>query len=185
MKVRVPIKCVRHPVAIFRRPDEYAGVRPVIFDFLRSAYYKPEGNRLLFEGSLETELDEAGDAVDPDGYNEGITFDEVTKYSTWAAEALPVMGTKGLYERGYAGVYDNTPDQQPVIDELSEFGWENLYCVIGLSGHGFKLCPEFGRILSEMVLNGRFRDYDVSIFGLKRFSEGKLLRGRYPVSTIG
>jgi sarcosine oxidase subunit beta len=185
LEVEVPIKVVRHPVAIYRRPYEYSGKRPVVLDIPRSAYYKPEGAHSLYVGSLELELDLYGSEVDPDNYQEAITFDEVSVFSEKTATALPVMGEKGLYQRGYAGAYDNTPDQQPIIDELSDYGYRDIFCLVGLSGHGFKLCPEFGRIMASMVVEGTFRDYDVSIFGLGRFEKGRLLKGRYNVSTIG
>jgi sarcosine oxidase, subunit beta len=95
------------------------------------------------------------------------------------------MASKGRYERGYSGLYDNTPDQQPIIDELSEFGYPGVRCLVGLSGHGFKLSPEFGRIMASLVIDGRFDDYDISVFGLKRFETGRLLRSRYSLSTVG
>jgi sarcosine oxidase, subunit beta len=183
--IPVPIKVVRHPVTIYRRPDEYRGVRPCVFDFGQSAYYKPEGVSLLFVGSLEAELDEAGLPVDPDNYDTDVTFDEVERLSTWTSKTFPIMASKGKYERGYGGIYDDTPDQQPVIDELSAYGFPGLFCLVGLSGHGFKLSPEFGRIMASMVTRGSFPDYDVSVFGLKRFETGNLLRSRYNLSTVG
>ncbi len=95
------------------------------------------------------------------------------------------MASMGMYERGYGGTYDDTPDQQPVIDELSAYGYPGLYCLVGLSGHGFKLSPEFGRIMASLVTQGGFPDYDVSVFGLKRFETGKLMRSKYNLSTVG
>jgi glycine/D-amino acid oxidase-like deaminating enzyme len=183
--IELPIKPVRHPVAIFRRPQNFSGVRPTVFDFCRSAYYKAEGQNLLFVGSMEAELDAKSLAVDPDRYDEGISFEEVSKYSEWTAQIYPLMGSSGEYERGYSGVYDNTPDQQPIIDELGEYGLPGAFCLVGLSGHGFKLCPEFGRLMASLVTEDEFRDYDVSIFKLKRFAEGRLLKGRYGLSTVG
>ena len=56
--------------------------------------------------------------------------------------------------------------------------------MVGLSGHGFKLAPEFGRIVASLVSLGSFPDYDVSVFRLRRFEDGRLLGGRYGVSTI-
>ncbi|MGI0090761.1 MAG: hypothetical protein ACREBS_03540 [Nitrososphaerales archaeon] len=38
-------------------------------------------------------------------------------------------------------MYDMTPDQHPIIDELSDMGLAGTYFCVGLSGHGFKLCP--------------------------------------------
>jgi sarcosine oxidase subunit beta len=184
MGVQLPLKVSRHPVAIFGRPADYLGRRPVVFDFPRSAYYKPEGKELFFVGSLSPELDASGADADPDAYEEGITYEETADFSKSAAAAFPVMGTSGTYRRGYAGLYDNTPDLHPIIDELSGHGYPGVYCVVGLSGHGFKLSPEFGRIIASLVAEGRFADYDVSVFKLQRFEEGRLLGGRYGVSTI-
>ncbi len=180
--IHVPIKPVRHPVAIFQRPEEYSGTRPLIFDFPREAYYKPEGKRFFYAGSLAAELDR--EEIDPDNYNQSVSFDEIAKFSEEASSAVPIMGTSGVYQRGYTGVYDVTPDQQPIIDEFSDKGYEGLYCLIGLSGHGFKLSPAFGRIMSEFVA-GEKTDYDRSIFKRSRFDEGKLLTSRYNLSTVG
>jgi sarcosine oxidase, subunit beta len=182
--VDLPLKVSRHPVAIFGRPPSYLGKRPVVFDFPRSAYYKPEGNELFFVGTLSHELDVSGGESDPDAYDQGISYEEASDFSRSSATAFPVMATGGTYRRGYAGLYDNTPDQSPIIDELSERGLPGLYCVVGLSGHGFKLAPEFGRIVASLVKDGGFPDYDVSVFKLRRFDEGRLLGGRYGVSTI-
>ncbi|MGA2664485.1 MAG: FAD-dependent oxidoreductase [Nitrososphaerales archaeon] len=183
--IALPIKPVRHPVAVFVRPEGFRGLRPAVFDFVRSAYYKAEGQSLLFVGSMEAELDASSAPADPDRYDEGVTFEEVEKYSLWTSQAFPIMGARGRYESGYSGLYDNTPDQQPIIDELSEHGYPGLHCLVGLSGHGFKLCPEFGRVMASLVLTGGFDDYDVSVFGLKRFETGDLLRSGYGVSTVG
>ncbi|HXQ91423.1 MAG TPA: FAD-binding oxidoreductase [Nitrososphaerales archaeon] len=179
----VPIKPVRHPVCIFQRPEVYSGNRPLIFDFPREAYYKPEGNRFFYAGSLAAELDQV--EINPDNYNESVSFDEVAKFSEEASAAVPIMGTAGVYVRGYTGVYDVTPDQQPIIDEFSDFGYEGLYCLIGLSGHGFKLSPAFGWIMSDFITGENRSGYDRSIFRLSRFKEGKLLSSRYNLSTVG
>lgn len=181
--LNVQIRPGRHPVAIFQRPEEYSGIRTVIFDFPREAYYKPEGKRFFYTGSLAAELDRV--EIDPDNYNEGITFDEVTKFSEYVSTVVPVMGTGGVYQRGYTGVYDTTPDQQPIIDEFSTSGYEGLYCLIGLSGHGFKLSPAFGRIMADFVIGEKTTNYDRSIFSRSRFESGKLLESRYALSAVG
>jgi len=183
--VRLPMRVVRHPVAILGRPNEYRGVRPVIFDFLRSAYYKPEAKSEVSVGSLGRELDTSNIEADPDNYDQGINYKEIEDISRSVSEALPIMASKGVYKRGYSGLYDNTPDQQPIIDELSSYGYPGIYCLVGLSGHGFKLSPEFGRIMASLIQDGKFTEYDVSVFKLKRFEEGRLLKGRYQLSTVG
>ena len=183
LSIDLPLRVSRHPVAVFDRPAEYRGIRPIVFDFPRSTYYKPEGQELLFVGTLAAEVDSSGPEADPDSYDEGISFDEVAKFSGATAEAIPTMAL-GTHRRGYAGLYDNTPDQHPIIDELSSYGYPDVFCVVGLSGHGFKLAPELGRIACALVEAGSFNEYDVTVFKLKRFKEGSSLGGRYDVSTI-
>jgi sarcosine oxidase subunit beta len=184
MGIGLPIRVSRHPVAVFGRPQGFRGKRPILFDFTRSAYYKPEGQELLFVGTLARSVDDSSSDSDPARYEEGITYEETESFSGSTAGAFPVMAASGTYRRGYAGLYDNTPDQHPIIDELSEYGYPGIHCVVGLSGHGFKLAPEFGRIVASLVSTGSFTDYDVSVFALRRFEEHRLLGGRYGVSTI-
>jgi len=181
--IKIPIKPVRHPVAIFQRPEEYSGNHPLVFDFPREAYYKPEGNHFFYTGSLASDLDWT--EIDPDNYDEAVSFDEITKFSENAATAVPIMGASGRYQRGYTGEYDVTPDQQPIIDEFSDAGYGELYCLVGLSGHGFKLSPAFGRIMSDFLSGEKTTNYDRSIFRRSRFEEGKLLKSRYDLSTVG
>ncbi|MFI5420708.1 MAG: NAD(P)/FAD-dependent oxidoreductase [Nitrososphaerales archaeon] len=180
--ITVPIKVVRHPVVILRRPEQYAGNRPLIFDFPRKSYYKPEGQHLFYAGSLEPELDM--NEVDPDNYDSDVSFEEIEKYSRYAAEVIPVLGKLGSFVRGYTGLYDMSVDQQPIIDEFSDAGFPGVYCLIGLSGHGFKLCPEFGRLMAALIIDGKFSDYDVSIFKRARFEKGKQFSSRYELSTV-
>jgi len=181
--ITVPIRPSRHPVAIYQRPDEFSGIRSIIFDFPRESYYKPEGKHFFYTGSLAAELDRV--EINPDNYNQSVGFDEVAKFSENAATVYPIMGGSGVYLRGYTGVYDISPDQEPIIDEFSSSGYEGLYCLIGLSGHGFKLSPAFGQIMSDFVTEEKTMDYDRSIFRRSRFEEGKLLESRYALSTIG
>ncbi len=55
--IAIPIKPSRHPVAIYQRPEEFSGIRTIVFDFPRESYYKPEGRRFFYTGSLAAELD--------------------------------------------------------------------------------------------------------------------------------
>ena len=177
----ISVQPVRHAVCMFRRPKEYSGTRPIVFDFPKSAAFKPEGEFDLNVSSLET----LGGEVDPENYDKDVSFDEISRFSGRVSEAFPIMSEKGKLAVSFTGLYDNTPDEQPIIDDFSDQGLENLYCLVGLSGHGFKLCPEFGRIMSTIVSGEKFTDYDVSIFEKKRFKDGNLIRSKYPVATIG
>jgi len=182
-EINVPLVNVRHHVILYIRPAEYHGIRPMIFDLVHLIYIKPEGMILLASGSLGETSETSDKEIDPDNFFSEVTFDEVSENSKIVTQVLPIMA-KGTYQASYTGIFDTTPDMQPIIDEFSRYGFEDLYCVIGLSGHGFKLCPEFGRIISSLICDGYFKDYDISVFSLKRFETGKLLFGKYYARSL-
>jgi sarcosine oxidase subunit beta len=69
--------------------------------------------------------------------------------------------------RGWAGLYEVTPDDNPIIGEAPSLG--GFFCAVGFSGHGFQHGPPVGRILSELILDGR-TDFDLAPFAHDRFT---------------
>jgi sarcosine oxidase subunit beta len=67
-----------------------------------------------------------------------------------------------------------TPDHHAIIGEVPQV--RGLYLANGFSGHGVMHSPATGRIISELILDGRARLLDVAPLGLERFSEGRLLK---------
>jgi sarcosine oxidase subunit beta len=55
--------------------------------------------------------------------------------------------------RGYAGLYDMSPDDLPVIGPVP--GIDNLYVISGSSGHGFKLGPAVGEAVAQLIETGQ------------------------------
>ena len=54
---------------------------------------------------------------------------------------------------GYAGLYDMSPDDLPVIGAMP--GIDNFIVAAGSSGHGFKTGPAVGEAIAQMVTRGR------------------------------
>jgi sarcosine oxidase subunit beta len=69
--------------------------------------------------------------------------------------------------RGWAGLYEVTPDDNPIIGEAPSLG--GFFCAVGFSGHGFQHGPPVGRILSQLILDGR-TDFDLAPFAHDRFT---------------
>jgi sarcosine oxidase, subunit beta len=67
-------------------------------------------------------------------------------------------------ERGWAGLYDMTPDAHPIVGVVAD----GIYAACGFSGHGFMQSPAVGRALAELILEGE-TEYDLSPFALERF----------------
>jgi sarcosine oxidase, subunit beta len=74
--------------------------------------------------------------------------------------ALPLLVT---------GIYDVTPDHQPILGRIRERAW----VAAGFSGRGFMQAPAVGRIIAESVLGVR-EDAVLSLFDAQRFAEGRL-----------
>ncbi|WP_230351830.1 N-methyl-L-tryptophan oxidase [Lelliottia sp. WAP21] len=93
-------------------------------------------------------------AVDGDG-SEAFNF---------LRHILPGIG--GLLY-GAACTYDNTPDEDFIIDTLP--GHENTLIISGLSGHGFKFASVLGEIAADFS-QGIAPRFDLSPFSLSRFN---------------
>lgn len=86
-------------------------------------------------------------------------------------------GVKGLYEvfpelrnikivRSWCGWHDRTVDNSAIIQEID--GIPGLYTACGFSGHGFGISPGMGKVLSELVVDGK-TSVDISKLRMDRF----------------
>jgi sarcosine oxidase subunit beta len=164
--IEVPIAPTRHQMCFFRRPAGF-GPHPAVIDRPNATYMRPETGNLTIHGLAAYE-----EVVDPDQYNEGADPEEILRNAELIAHRFPVM-EHGLSMGGYAGVYDVTPDHEPVLGPIPEYA--GLFADFGWSGHGFKHAPEVGNLLSDVMLEGRARGYDLTPFRWSRFREGDLL----------
>jgi sarcosine oxidase subunit beta len=89
-----------------------------------------------------------------------------------AIETIPsTIDIKWL--RTYTGICEQTPDFHPIIGEAP--GLKGFFLANGLSGHGFMHAPATGRIVADLILNGRTKLIDISLFHPDRFAKGYLL----------
>ena len=179
----LPLWAAAHPVIVYKRPESYQGkAKVIVADLYQKTYYKPEGRSLLFAGSLDSELDLQ--RTDPDSPQSEIPFEFVTSASEAISRRIPDM-RDGTMHSSYIGMYDMTPDQHPIVDELSHVGLGGAYVCVGLSGHGFKLCPALGLMCAEMVMEKPSSLFDWKRFSLSRFARGETFMSKYAgVGTI-
>jgi glycine/D-amino acid oxidase-like deaminating enzyme len=85
---------------------------------------------------------------------------------------LPAMAPLGDVE-GWAGLYEMTPDHNPVLGEHPALG--GFVCANGFSGHGLMMSPATGKIVSEIIRTGSSQTFDVSVFAPNRFARGALV----------
>ncbi|XP_069135743.1 peroxisomal sarcosine oxidase-like isoform X2 [Argopecten irradians] len=71
----------------------------------------------------------------------------------------------------YPELVKNTPDEDYILDRHPS--WSNIVIGAGFSGHGFKLAPVVGEILSKLAI-GLTPEEDLSYFRLNRFTKSHL-----------
>ena len=79
---------------------------------------------------------------------EGVDEAEAVEIVETFAPRLPALLDLGL-RPGYAGLYDMSPDDLPVIGPMP--GIDGLIVTAGSSGHGFKTGPAVGEAVARLA----------------------------------
>ncbi|BDG01736.1 FAD-dependent oxidoreductase [Anaeromyxobacter oryzae] len=130
------------------------------------------GNGLYFSQSQRGELvGGMGDPAEPEGVVQGSTLRFLARFARAATAAVPALaGVKVL--RQWAGCYDVTPDNNPV---LGPAGLDNFHQLSGFVGHGFMMAPAVAELYADW-LTGRGKDEIFDRFGVERFARGAVSR---------
>lgn len=174
--VDLPLEATRHEVFLLRRPMNELSFHPGGADMSNLTYFRPEGVDLTLVGNGNEEQ-----GVDPDTYNPSPTTNHLEDVWLRLSRRMPGM-MQAEYFTGYAGLYTSTPDLHPVIDKVG--GVEGLYICTGFSGHGFKLSPAVGIVMTELILDGTASTIDITPLRLSRFEEGDLNKHTYKFKVV-
>jgi glycine/D-amino acid oxidase-like deaminating enzyme len=178
--ISLPIVPTRHPMVVLRRPNDFGGrqgYHAVGLDLTRQIYLRPDVGGVTLVGSTEDVLT----ASDPDHYAQGLSEEEIRHFRTMSGGSIPALA-RAVPRGGWAGIYDDTPDYHPILDQFG--ACEGLYGAVGFSGHGFKLSPVVGQWIAQFVLTGQKPD-DMQHFAYERFAEGKEVHPRYSSGVLG
>jgi sarcosine oxidase subunit beta len=135
---------------------------------------------MMHAGSLAGE--EVNSPVDADHYNEAADGDWLPQVRQRLARRYPAMH-RGYGRGGYGALYGITPDWHPILDRLT--GVEGAYCAVGFSGHGFKMSPVVGELMSELIVDGRATTLDIAPLRLARFNENDPVKTPYSYGVMG
>ena len=170
--IDLPLEATRHEVVHFRRGPEGPAYHPGGGDIINQIYFRPEGSDLTLVGNGNME-----DVIeDPEIYAQRASAGFIQDIWTRLARRIPALAD-AEFSAGYAGLYTSTPDSHPVMDAVD--GIQGLYVCTGFSGHGFKLSPMVGILMSELVLDGRASTIDITPLRMSRFAEGALNNAGY------
>ena len=161
--VEIPITPIRRQMLTTDALPEIPADFPFVIDFEQSLYFHREGPGIL------TGMSNPGQAP---GFDQNIDQNWELVHLEAAAARLPALQNAGLVSH-WAGLYEVTPDAHPIFGATPVEGF--LVCA-GFSGHGFMHGPISGKLMSEIILDGKAVSVDVSKLDLNRFREGRLIR---------
>ena len=130
------------------------------------------GSGLYFSQSQRGELvGGMGDPAEPEGVVQGSTLRFLARFARAITATAP--STAGLeVVRQWAGCYDVTPDNNPI---LGAAGYDNFLQLHGFVGHGFMLAPAVTEALADWMTGGA-ADEIFERFTLARFGSADVVR---------
>jgi glycine/D-amino acid oxidase-like deaminating enzyme len=99
---------------------------------------------------------------------------KVVRSLTELQRVLPVLPRLRI-ARSWAGYIDAAPDLVPVLGAVPSLN--GFVLATGFSGHGFAMGPIAGRLVSELIVDGK-PSLDLTAFRFSRFAEGAIGRPR-------
>jgi sarcosine oxidase subunit beta len=103
--------------------------------------------------------------LDLDQQRTEIEFAGLKTSAQTVTQLFPHMSAARIV-RTWAGIEGFMPDNIPVISPSSTAG--GVYHAFGFSAHGFQLSPVVGRIMSELILDGKTA-LPIAPFDIRRF----------------
>jgi len=147
---------ITEPISVESAPS----TRIMVIDFETTFYFHREGAGVLFGMS---------DPDEPSSFNTTVSWEFLEKVTRVATTRLPALADAGI-AHAWAGLYEMTPDAMPIIGRTPEV--EGFYLIGGFSGHGFQHSPAAGRIIADLIVNGKASDLDITPFSFERFARG-------------
>jgi len=176
--IEVPLALSRHAVVSLEGPTPYTPNLPVVMDWVPEGgiYFRSYAGRQLMIGDTSD-----GEPLSaPDTRQGEIPLDHVAHLGEMLGRRVPAFAEAGL-AHSWTGVYDVTPDWNPVLGPLP--GIDGLHVAFGFSGHGFKLSPIVGRLIAQSAL-GLPTDLPLGPYSIERFARGRLLVGGYGAGVV-
>ena len=156
----LPIRPIRRQIAVTNAMAALRADFPFVIDFSRALYFHREGAGILTGMSNRDE---------PPGFDTSVDERWRLTHLENAVARLPMLADAELVAE-WAGLYEVTPDDQPILGRLPHA--DGLFVCAGFSGHGLMHGPAAGLLMAEEILDGRAHTIDVDPLRWDRFAAG-------------
>jgi len=157
----LPIFPERHQILI-SEPIAHI-MDPMVMSFHRHFYVQQTPHGSVIMG--------IGDPAEPVSFNIRSSWQYLEFNAHLVTQTLPAFRNLRVV-RQWAGLYDMSPDRNPIINEAKEA--EGFITIAGFSGHGFMVAPRTA-ILVANHLTGQEDTIDIKRFSADRYRTGELL----------
>lgn len=163
--VDLPVTPLRRMLVPSEPFDQFPHTAPMIIDMSNGFHFRPESRGFLLAWN---------DPEETPGFKTEFEPAFVEKILTRAADRVPCFANLPVNpKRAWAGLYEMTPDHHPILGEAP--GVPGFFLANGFSGHGVMHAPATGKILSDLILEGRTELIDASLLDLARFAESRMI----------
>jgi sarcosine oxidase subunit beta len=175
-----PLTPVRHTMAVVQRTRDFGAPHPTISDRVLGVYLRPDVGELTFVGTTAPYDGTIDYAVEDERAADDM---HVQAQAERFLRRFPSQQVATLRE-GFTGIYDCSPDLQPLLGPLP--GVPGVFLACGFSGHGFKLSPVVGEMMADTVLGNETAPVDLNFFDPARFMHNRpiVMQYTYSVQTL-
>lgn len=161
VNVDIPVYSERHQILVTEPVEQIQ--EPMVMSFSLNFYCQqtPHGSFIMGRG----------DENEPKDLRITSSWQFLDEMSKTIIDILPPVGKLRMI-RQWAGLYNITPDKQPILGKVDEI--EGYYLAVGFSGHGFMFAPITGLLLSEIILNENLT-IDIEKLSINRFKKNELV----------
>ncbi len=158
--IDLPISPYRREILVTEPLERF--LDPMIISFSFGIYFRQTRHGAVMGGFADPD--------EPAGINETSSLDFLVEMSRKLTHMMPVLRPVKIV-RQWAGMYDVTPDAQPILGATDAV--EGFYQASGFSGHGFMIAPKVAQLVSQTVV-GEEPDLDIERLNLRRFESGQV-----------
>ncbi len=164
--IELPVQPLRRMLVPSEPFDEFPHTSPMVIDMSTGFHFRPEGRGFLLAWN---------DPEETPGYKSDFEPAFIEKILVHAADRVPMFENLAINpKRAWAGLYEMSPDHHAILGEVAAV--PGFYLANGFSGHGVMHAPSTGRILSDLILEGRTKVVsNVELLSFERFAKNELL----------
>lgn len=159
--IDLPIKNRKRSI-ILLAPRPPVDIFPIAEDVGTGWYLKPEGRNIMVGVGPQTDVDDIPDTLQP-----GFEVHRTTEVAEFIAHRVPYLINTDITPMKWAGIRCMTPDELPILGPVDEV--EGFLNCCGWSGFGVTLAPVSGKLLAELIADGKAATADINPFLLERF----------------